>query len=172
MYKLSKGDKMSTYKVVDSTISVLYCAKCANEFLEIMPPNRIVCTDCGMVATFDPGLIRVGQLQGTKYKMRDKRRYSFREIADEARQDAFKEVYVPSPEPGRGRTGWRDEEKEEETSEQPIKMAGVDDAPRKGWRSDKVLDILASDESDKEEGYDAGTNGNGNHTGNGTICPT
>jgi hypothetical protein len=42
--------------------------------------------------------------------MRDSRRYSFREITDEARQDAFKEVYVPSPEPGKGRVGWRSEE--------------------------------------------------------------
>ncbi len=152
---------MSTYKVVDSTISILYCAKCANEFLEIMPPNRIVCTDCGMVTTFDPGFIRVGQLQGTKYKMRDKRRYSFREIADEARQDAFKEVYVPSPEPGRERIGWRDEEKGDEEKKQTIRMAGVDDAPPKGWRSEKVLDILASEDNEEEETHDSRINGNG-----------
>ena len=152
---------MSTYKVIDSTISILYCAKCANEFLEIMPPNRIICTDCGMVTTFDPSLIRVGQLQGTKYKMRDKRRYSFREIADEARQDAFKEVYVPSPEPGRGRIGWRSEEEAEEEKEQIVRIAGVDDAPSKGWRSEEVLDILASEDNELEDDHDSRTNGNG-----------
>lgn len=154
---------MSSYKVLDSTISILYCARCANEFLEIVPPNRIVCTDCGMVTTFDPSLIRVGQLQGTKYKMRDKRRYSFREIADEARQSAFKEVYVPSPDPGKGRTGWRHEEQAGE--EQQIRMAGVDDAPAKGWRSDQVIDILAGEENNGEELNDAGTNGNGANCG-------
>ncbi|MCB0211013.1 MAG: hypothetical protein KDJ52_16865 [Anaerolineae bacterium] len=152
---------MSSYKVIDSTISVLYCAKCANEFLEIVPPNRIVCRDCGMVTTFEPSLLRVGQLQGTKYKMRDKRRYSFREIADEARQDAFKEVYVPSPEPGRKRTGWRSEENLEEESEQVIRMAGVDDAPDKGWRSEEALNILAADDSEGEDSHGPGTNGNG-----------
>ena len=158
---------MSTYKVIDSSISILYCAKCANEFLEIIPPNRIICTDCGMVTTFDPGLIRVGQLQGTKYKMRDKRRYSFREIADEARQDAFKEVYVPSPEPGRGRTGWRSEEQSEEQKEsesetQPqIRMAGVDDDPAKGWRNETMIDIVADEAIDQEANHDPGFNGNG-----------
>ena len=152
---------MSTYKVIDSSISILYCAKCANEFLEIVPPNRIICTDCGMVTTFDPGLIRVGQLQGTKYKMRDKRRYSFREIADEARQDAFKEVYVPSPEPGRGRTGWRDEEKREDSGEKKIRMAGVDDAPAKGWRNETMIDIVTDEAIDQEANDDPEFNGNG-----------
>ena len=152
---------MSSYKVIDSTISILYCAKCANEFLEIVPPNRLVCRDCGMVTTFDPSLIRVGQLQGTKYKMRDKRRYSFREIADEARQDAFKEVYVPSPEPGRRRTGWRSEEPADDEPEPAIRMAGVDDAPDKGWRSEQALDILAADDSEGEDDHASRLNGNG-----------
>lgn len=156
---------MSSYKVLDSTISVLYCAKCANEFLEIVPPNRIVCADCGMVTTFDPSLIRVGQLKGTKYKMRDSRRYSFREIADEARQDAFKEIYVPSPEPGRGRTGWRSEEEGQVSGEVKIRMAGVDDTPQKGWRSESALDILANEALEVEDENDHGNNGSG-----GSIC--
>jgi hypothetical protein len=157
---------MSSYKVLDSTISVLYCAKCANEFLEIVPPDRIVCADCGMVTTFDPGLIRVGQLKGTKYKMRDSRRYSFREIADVARQDAFKEVYVPSPEPGRGRTGWRSEEESQVSDEVKIGMAGVDDTPEKGWRSESALDILANEALEVEDENDHRNNGS-----DGSICP-
>lgn len=144
---------MSTYKIIDSTISVLYCAKCANEDLEVVSPGRLVCPDCGAVSSFDPNLIRVGQLKGTKYKMRDTRRYTFREIIDEARQDAFREVYVPSPEPGRGRVGWRSEE------EAQVRMAGVDDDPGKGWRSDRVVEILASETDDGEENHASGTAG-------------
>ena len=157
---------MSSYKVLDSSISILYCAKCANEFLEFMPPNRIVCTDCGMTTTFDPNLIRVGQLKGTKYKMRDSRRYSFREIADEARQDAFKEVYVPSPEPGQGRTGWRSEEESQEPDQAKIRLAGVDDTPKKGWRSESALDILANEALDMEDEDERRNNGS-----NGSVCP-
>jgi hypothetical protein len=51
---------MSSYKVVDSAISILYCGRCANEHLEIISPGRLACADCGMVTTFDPKLIRVG----------------------------------------------------------------------------------------------------------------
>jgi hypothetical protein len=149
---------MSTYKIVDSTISVLYCAKCANEDLEIVSPGRLVCRDCGMDTTFDTSLIRVGQLKGTKYKMRDKRRYTFREIIDEAREDAFSEVFVPSPEPGRGRVGWRsEEEKEEQEEEVEIKMAGINDDPSKGWRHEPLIDVLI-DEANAQEGDNVSEN--------------
>ena len=153
---------MSTYKIVDSTISVLYCAKCANEDLEIVPPGRLICRDCGMITTFDTSMIKVGQLQGTKYKMRGKRRYTFRDIIDEAREDAFSEVFVPSPEPGRGRIGWRDEEKEEHTEEigeAEIRMAGIDDQPSKGWRSKEFMDILTDETYQQEESLDSHNNG-------------
>ena len=147
---------MSSYKIIDSTISILYCARCANEHLEVHSSGRIVCADCGMVTTFDPKLIRVGQLKGTKYKMRDTRRYSFREITDEARQDAFNEVYVPSPEPGKGKVGWRSEEKSDEGQ---IRMAGVDDDPGKGWQNEQIINILADDAHQTEEEHDSGNNG-------------
>ena len=150
---------MSTYKVIDSSISILYCARCANEFLEVVSPGRLVCTDCGMVASFDPKLVKVGQLKGTKYKMRDKRRYSFREIVDEAREDAFHEVFVPSPEPGRQRVGWRSEETEEKPAAGQIRVAGVDDDPGKGWRSETVMNILTDATHDLEEHDDPGNNG-------------
>jgi hypothetical protein len=101
---------MSSYKIVDSTISILYCARCANEHLEAVSPGRLICPDCGQISTYDPDTLRVGRLTGTKYKMRSKRRYAFREIIDEAREDAFGEVFVPSPEPGRGKIGWRHED--------------------------------------------------------------
>lgn len=150
---------MSTYKIVDSAISVLYCARCANEDLEIVSPGRLVCRDCGMNTTFDTGLIRVGQLKGTKYKMRDKRRYSFREIIDEAREDAFREVFVPSPEPGRGRTGWRSEEQEAQAEEVEIRMAGIDNDPGQGWRNEPLMDVLIDEASEQEEAHDPENNG-------------
>lgn len=149
---------MSSYKIIDSTISILYCAKCANEHLEIVSPGRLVCPDCGTVTTFDTSLIRVGQLKGTKYKMRDTRRYSFREIVDEGRESAFSEVFVPSPEPGRGRTGWRHEEEAEKTGPVDVRRAGVDDYPGKGWRSKKLMDILSEEEQQEAE-HDHGQNG-------------
>jgi len=162
---------MSSYKVINSTISLLYCARCANEFLEVHPEGRIICTDCGMTTTVDPQLVRVGQIQGTKYKMRDNRRYSFRGLVDEGREDAFSDVYVPSPEPGRKPIGWKDQlrtedmddevkndgrsnghkkPKSERTSEQKdtIRVAGVDDEPSKGWRNDSVMDIITEDISE------------------------
>ncbi|MGB0388592.1 MAG: hypothetical protein ACPGWR_27545 [Ardenticatenaceae bacterium] len=141
---------MSTYKVVDSTISVLYCAKCANEDLEMISPGRLYCADCGMDTSFDTSQIKVGRLKGTKYKMRAKRSYTFREIVDEARQDAFSEVYVPSPDPGRGRVGWRKKKREALTEEQ-IRMAGVDDDPGKGWRSEGLMEIMAKEALAQEE---------------------
>ena len=156
---------MSTYKIIDSTLSILYCAKCANEDLEVIGPGRLVCRDCGMDVKLDPNLIRVGQLKGTKYKMRDSKRYSFREITDEARQDAFKEKYVPSPDPGKGRIGWRDEEEpqaarkaKEALDEVEIRIAGVDENPGKGWRNQDVVDMI-TDLVDEEDGHDAGSNG-------------
>jgi len=86
------------------------------------------------------------------------RRYSFREITDEARQDAFKEVYVPSPEPGKGKIGWRGEEKSDQDSQ--IRMAGVDDDPGKGWQNEQVVNILADEaHHKKEEKHDPGNNG-------------
>jgi hypothetical protein len=150
---------MSTYKIIDSTISILYCAKCANEHLEVISPGRLVCPDCGSVSTFDTSSIRVGQLKGTKYKMRDTRRYSFREIIDEGREDAFREVYVPSPEPGRSRVGWRSEEMKEKAEEGEIRMAGVDNQPGQGWRNETVVDMVTSEAVDQEEDHDTGDNG-------------
>lgn len=143
---------MSSYKVVDSTVSLLYCAKCANEALEIVSPGRLVCPDCSNVIEFDPQIVRVGQLQGTKYKMRDKRRYSFREIIDEARESAFDDVFVPSPEPGRGRTGWR----EKKVQPHEIRVAGVDDDSGKGWRNEPVMAIISDEMITQEEKDDAG----------------
>ena len=151
---------MSTYKIIDSTISILYCAKCANEHLEVVSPGRLVCADCGMVTSFDTSLVRVGQLKGTKYKMRDTRRYSFREIVDEAREDAFSEVFVPSPEPGRKRIGWRSEEEKERPDEGvQIKIAGVDDHPEKGWRSETLQEIITEEGDQEEDRHDPQTNG-------------
>ncbi|MCL4267317.1 MAG: hypothetical protein KJ069_29340 [Anaerolineae bacterium] len=161
---------MSTYKIIDSTLSILYCAKCANEDLEVIEPGRLLCRDCGMDVKFDPNLIRVGQLKGTKYKMRDSKRYSFREMTDEARQDAFKDKYVPSPDPGKGRIGWRGEEEpqaaqqaaqhaQEVHDEVEIRIAGVDEHPGKGWRNQDVVDIITDMAADEEDGHDAGSNG-------------
>jgi len=150
---------MSTYKIVDSTISVLYCAKCANEDLELVLPGRLVCRDCGMETSFDTSLIRVGQLKGTKYKMRDKRRYTFREIIDEAREDAFNEVFVPSPEPGRSRIGWRSDNQEEQADEVEIKIAGLNDDPKKGWRHEPLIDVLIDEAIPQEDDYDSEYNG-------------
>lgn len=149
---------MSSYKVIDSTISILYCAKCANEHLEVVSPGRLVCPDCSTVSTFDPAVIRIGQLAGTKYKMRDSRRYSFREIIDEARQSAFSDVYVPSPEPGRKRTGWRSEEKEASPEEGQIRLAGVEDN-QSGWRNDTSLDLMADEQNEQEHNDDPTRNG-------------
>ena len=158
---------MSSYKVIDSTISLLYCARCANEFLEVVPPDRIVCSDCGMVYTIDPKLVRVGQIKGTKYKMRDSKRYSFRELVDEGREDAFKEVFVPSPDGGKGQVGWRNRQRAEETGAKDdhtnggdttgepveIRAAGVDDQA-KGWRSDALMETIAdaADQADTQQG--------------------
>ena len=156
---------MSTYKIVDSTLSILYCAKCANEDLEIIEAGRLLCRDCGMDFKFDPNLIRVGQLQGTKYKMRDKKSYTFRQITDEARQDAFKDKYVPSPDPGKGRIGWRDEEEpeaaktaQEALEDVEIRMAGVDEPSGNGWRNQEVVDLI-TDIAAEEDEDDAGRNG-------------
>lgn len=157
---------MSTYKIIDSTLSILYCARCANEDLEVIEPGRLVCRDCGMDVKLDPNLIRVGQLKGTKYKMRDKKSYTFRQITDEARQDAFKDKYVPSPDPGKGRIGWRDEEEpqaaqkaKEALDEVEIRIAGVDENPGKGWRNQDVVDLITDSAADEEEEHDAGSNG-------------
>lgn len=150
---------MSSYKVIDSTISILYCAKCAGEHLEVVSQGRFVCPDCGNIITFDPQIVRVGQLTGTKYKMRAKRRYTFREIIDEAREDAFSEVYVPSPEPGRGRVGWRHEREESQ-----IRMAGVDDQPAKGWRSEKLIEMIANEALAQEDKDEGGNNGQSSGT--------
>lgn len=163
---------MSSYKVVDSTISILYCAKCAGEHLEVVSPGRFVCPDCGNMITFDPKIVKVGQLTGTKYKMRAKRRYSFREIVDEARQDAFSEVYVPSPEPGRGQVGWRHERRKErsggseaalpaqaQAEESQIRMAGVDDHPGKGWRSEALIEMVANEALTQKDDDEGGNNG-------------
>lgn len=161
---------MSTYKIVDSTLSVLYCAKCANEDLEMIEPGRLLCRDCGMDVKLDPNLIRVGQLKGTKYKMRDSKRYSFREITDEARQDAFKEKYVPSPDPGKGRIGWRAEEEpraakkaaqqaQEALENVEIRIAGADEQPSQGWRNQDVVDLITDLAADEEDEPDAGSNG-------------
>jgi len=161
---------MSTYKIVDSTLSILYCARCANEDLEVIEPGRLVCRDCGMDVKFDPNLIRVGQLKGTKYKMRDKKSYTFRQITDEARQDAFKDKYVPSPDPGQGRIGWREEEEpqaarqaaqhaQEALEDVEIKIAGVDEHPGKGWRNQDVVDLITDIATDEEDDHDAGSNG-------------
>lgn len=161
---------MSTYKIVDSTLSILYCAKCANEDLEIIEPGRLLCRDCGMDVKLDPNLIRVGQLKGTKYKMRDSKRYSFREITDEARQDAFKEKYVPSPDPGKGRIGWRSEEEpqaakkaaqqmQEALEDVEIRIAGADENPGKGWRNQDVMDMITDLAADEEDDHDARSNG-------------
>ena len=161
---------MSTYKIIDSALSVLFCAKCANEDLEVIEPGRLVCRDCGMEVKLDTGLIRVGQLKGTKYKMRDKTRYSFREIIDQTRQDAFKERYVPSPDPGKGRIGWRDEEEpnaagqaarqaQEALDKVEIRIAGVDEHPSKGWRNQEVVDLITDIAADEEDSDDTGSNG-------------
>jgi hypothetical protein len=161
---------MSTYKIIDSTLSILYCAKCANEDLEVIEPGRLVCRDCGMDVKFDPNLIRIGQLKGTKYKMRDKKSYTFRQITDEARQDAFKDKYVPSPDPGKGRVGWRSEEEpqaaekaarhaQEAMEDVEIRIAGVDENPGKGWRNQDVMDIITDLAVDEEDDHDAGSNG-------------
>ncbi len=157
---------MSTYKIIDSTLSVLYCAKCANEDLEVIEPGRLLCRDCGMDVKLDTNLIRVGQLKGTKYKMRDKRKYTFREIIDEARQDAFKEKYVPSPDPGKGRTGWRDQEEpkaarqaQEAQDDMEIRIAGMDETPGKGWRNQDVVDLITDLTADEEDDHDPGSNG-------------
>ena len=53
------------------------------------------------------------------------------------------------------------EEKAEEEKDQPIRMAGVDDPPPKGWRSEQALDILAGEDNDVEDDHHARTNGNG-----------
>jgi len=157
---------MSTYKIIDSTISFLYCARCANEDLEVIGLGRLVCRDCGMDVKLDPKLIRVGQLKGTKYKMRDKRTYSFREIIDEGRKDAFKDKFVPSPDPGKGRIGWRDEDEpdasrkaHEALNEVEIRIAGVDEHPGKGWRNQDVVDLITKIGADEEDTHDAGTSG-------------
>jgi hypothetical protein len=119
-----------------------------------------------MDVKLDTSLIRVGQLKGTKYKMRDKTRYTFRDIIDETRQDAFKEKYVPSPDPGKGRIGWRDEEEpkaarqaRETRDEVEIRIAGVDEHPGKGWRNQEVVDIITDIAADEEDIHDAGSNG-------------
>ena len=155
---------MSTYKVIDSTLSILFCARCANEDLEVIEPGRLVCRDCGMDVKLDTNLIRFGQLRGTKYKMRDKRKYTFREIIDEARQDAFKEKFVPSPDPGKGRIGWRDEEEPEAARRAregrdgaEIRIAGVDEHPGKGWRNQAVVDMITESAADEEDTDDAGS---------------
>lgn len=160
---------MSTYKIIDSTVSVLFCARCANEDLEVIEPGRLVCRDCGMDVKLDTSLIRFGQLKGTKYKMRDKRKYSFREIIDESRQDAFKEKYVPSPDPGKGRIGWRDvdepkaadqaKEAQQSLEEVEIRIAGVDEPPGKGWRNQDVVDMITEISAEEEDSDDAGSNG-------------
>lgn len=157
---------MSSYKIIDSTVTVLFCARCANEDLEVIEPDRLVCRDCGMDVRLDSSLIRFGQLRGTKYKMRDKRQYTFREIIDEARQDAFKEKYVASPEPGKGRIGWRDEDEpkaarqaKDEREEAEIRIAGADERPDRGWRNQEVVDIITEIAADEEDTYDAGSNG-------------
>lgn len=100
---------MSSYKMVDSTISVLYCARCAGEELDLIPPGSLVCRDCGNTVAFPSDKLKIGQIAGTKYKMRDTRRWSFRELIEEGRQDAFRDVYLPSPEPGKGKVGWSGE---------------------------------------------------------------
>lgn len=153
---------MSHYKIIDSTVSLLFCARCANEDLEVMAPGRLVCRDCGMVLDLDPNLVRVGQLKGTKYKMRAKRQYTFREIIDEGRQDAFKEKYVPSPDPGHGRTGWRHEEEpeaeaaaQEELEQAQVLIAGEDDG-QEGWRNEPLMEIITTQtetETDDESGF-------------------
>ena len=157
---------MSTYKIIDSTVSVLFCARCANEDLEVIAPDRLLCRDCGMDVKLDTRLIRFGQLKGTKYKMRDKQKYTFRDIIDEARQDAFKETYVPSPDPGKGRIGWRDEE-EPEAAEAArdaqdaadIRIAGVDEPPGRGWRNQALEDLITGTELAEEDNDDPGSNG-------------
>lgn len=149
---------MSTYKVVDSTISVVFCAKCANEDLEMISPGRLYCPDCGMDTSFDTSKIRVGRLKGTKYKMRAKRSYTFREIIDETRPDAFSEVYVPSPDSGRGRIGWR-KNKRKALTEEDIRMAGVDDESGKGWRSETLMDIISSEALSEENNEEKSQNG-------------
>lgn len=165
---------MSTYKIIDSTLSVLFCAKCANEDLEVIEPGRLVCRDCGMDVKLDTSLVRFGQLKGTKYKMRDKTRYSFREIIDETRKDAFKENYVPSPDPGKGRIGWRDEEEpkaarqakevRQSLEEVEIRITGVDEPPAKGWRNQDVVDMITDISAEEEDSNDAGSNGLVCHT--------
>jgi hypothetical protein len=147
-----QGVTMSSYKVIDSTISILYCAKCAGEVLDLISPGRLVCPDCGTVSTFDAGNLRLGRLVGTKYKQRSKRQYTFREIVDEAREDAFSEVFVPSPEPGRGRTGWR---KEKEAEQGQIKTIGPGPNGDQGWRNELLLN---SEEIEGDETHDPSGN--------------
>lgn len=179
---------MSTYKIIDSSISLLYCAQCANEFLEAHDDGRIICTDCGMTLVLDPKMIRVGQVKGTKYKMRDNKRYAFRELVDIGREDAFSDVFIPSPEPGRRPVGWKEKLRAEDEGREiepddsglqnsngqngnglngyaknengTIHVAGVDDAPPKGWRNESVIDII-SDEANPDSDS-AGENAEGN----------
>jgi hypothetical protein len=161
---------MSHYKVIDSTVSLLYCARCANEDLEVVAPGRLVCRDCGMDVQLDPTLIRVGQLKGTKYKMRSKRQYTFRDIVEEGRQAAFKEKYVPSPDPGKGRIGWRHEEDpqaeavaKDQLEQVKVQIAGEDDR-QQGWRNETLMDLITA-ETDTEIDDDPGFNAQ-----NGTTC--
>ena len=159
---------MSHYKIIDSTVSLLYCARCANEDLEVVAPGRLVCRDCGMDVKLDTNLVRVGQLKGTKYKMRSKRQYTFRDIVEEGRQDAFKEKYVPSPDPGKGRVGWRHEEDPEaeaaakdQLEQVKVQIAGEDDR-QQGWRNETLMDLITAEtdtEIDDDPGFDA-QNGN------------
>lgn len=173
---------MSSYKVIDSTISLLYCGRCANEFLEATPEGRIICTDCGMTMTIDPSMVRVGQIQGTKYKMRDNKRYSFRELVDTGRESAFSDVFVPSPEPGRKPIGWKDQLREEDqdtvgdadAADKPkaengtIHVAGVDDAPPQGWRNDSIIDIISDEaEPDTNGSTNGSSGGSSNESTNG-----
>jgi hypothetical protein len=161
---------MSHYKIIDSTVSLLYCARCANEDLEVVAPGRLVCRDCGMDVKLDTNLVRVGQLKGTKYKMRSKRQYTFRDIVEEGRQDAFKEKYVPSPDPGKGRVGWRHEEDPEaeaaakdQLEQVKVQIAGEDDR-QQGWRNETLMDLITA-ETDTEIDDDPGFNAQ-----NGTTC--
>jgi len=156
---------MSSYKIIDSTISVLFCARCANEDLEVIAPGRLVCRDCGMDVQLDPNLVRIGHLKGTKYKMRAKTKYSFRDIIDETRRDAFSDKYVPSPDPGQGRIGWREQDEpgaaqkaKDAMDEVEIRIAGVDDMG-KGWRNKDAVDMIADIAADEEEGHDPGNDG-------------